>query len=113
MKIYIAGPMTGRPELNFPAFFAAAKAFRSLGHEVANPAEINPNPKTPWIQCMRRDITQLVTCDQIYLLGGWDTSKGATLEYLIAFHLNLEIVMQEMEPTGQDLQTRAWTFLSQ
>ena len=112
MKIYIAGPMTGRPDLNFPAFFAAAHALRSMGLEVANPAELNPDPKTPWIQCMRRDITELLTCDQIYLLRGWETSKGARLEHHIAVHLNLELVMEELGTTGRGLQTRAWAFLS-
>lgn len=39
MRVYIAGPMTGLPEYNFPAFHAAAKAWRDAGWEVLNPAE--------------------------------------------------------------------------
>ena len=42
-KIYIAGPMTGLPELNFPAFHAEAARLRAFGYEVINPAEINPD----------------------------------------------------------------------
>ena len=43
MIIYIAGPMTGRPDLNFPAFHAAATTLRDAGFDVVNPAEINPD----------------------------------------------------------------------
>lgn len=91
-KIYIAGPMTGLPELNFPAFHAAAQELRAAGHDVINPAEINPDPGTAWEDCMRADIAQLVTCDAIFLLPGWERSRGASLEHHIARELGLRIV---------------------
>ena len=37
--IYVSGPMSGLPDLNFPAFHAAAAELRALGHTVVNPAE--------------------------------------------------------------------------
>lgn len=40
MKCYVAGPMTGREALNFPAFFAAEGRLRGAGWEVLNPARI-------------------------------------------------------------------------
>ena len=91
--LYVAGPMSGLPNLNFDAFHAAATALRSKGYQVINPAEINPDHAMPWHECMRRDIAELVKCDGIVLLDGWQQSRGATLEHHIAERLGMEIRM--------------------
>ena len=54
MKLYIAGPMTGYVELNFPAFNAEAARLRALGFEIVDEllnAVIRglPNPGLPTI----------------------------------------------------------------
>ena len=91
-RIYLAGPMSGLPDLNFPAFHAAAARLRAAGHDVVNPAEINPDPGAAWAQCMRADIAQLVTCEAIALLPGWEQSRGARLEHHIATQLGMRVV---------------------
>lgn len=91
-RAYIAGPMTGLPDLNFPAFHRAAAHFRAQGVDVVNPAEINADPTAGWNECMRNDIRELVTCDSIVLLPGWERSKGASLEHYIARQLELRVV---------------------
>lgn len=89
-KIYIAGPMTGLPESNYPAFNAAAAKLRALGHEVQNPAE---NPKRDsWADYMRLGVAQLVQCDCIVLLPGWSESKGALIERQLAQVLQMDVV---------------------
>ena len=57
MKLYLAGPMTGLPERNYPAFARAAVLLRALGHEVVSPAELTPNQAgdVPWETCLRRE----------------------------------------------------------
>jgi hypothetical protein len=90
--VYISGPMTGLPDLNFPAFHAAAQQLRGLGLNAVNPAEINPDNGMSWEACMRADIKALCDCDAIALLPGWERSKGAHLELHIAHRLNLDVV---------------------
>lgn len=91
MRVYVAGPMTGLPDLNFPAFHAAAARLRSLGHQVVNPAEINVDPAKGWVECMKANIVELLPCDAIVLLPGWQASRGASLEYDIAVQLGMQV----------------------
>jgi hypothetical protein len=88
-RLYLAGPMSGLPGLNFPTFTAEAIRLRGLGYEVANPAEINPDKGMAWSECMRADIKALCDCDAIALLPGWRDSRGATLEQHIAERLGM------------------------
>ena len=111
MRLYLAGPMRGIPEFNFPAFFEAAKKLRTEGHIVFSPAErdtlqhgesiwkgstgdLGPavqkgfslrealQADTKWI-CME--------AEGIALLPGWETSKGARAEKALAEALGLEV----------------------
>lgn len=101
MRAYLAGPMTGLPQLNFPAFHREAAYFRAQGFEVVNPAEINTDPTMPWVDCMRKDIAELVTCEGILMMPGWERSKGASLEHYIAQALGLKVVYIVREPVRE------------
>ncbi|WP_307867059.1 DUF4406 domain-containing protein [Variovorax sp. E3] len=95
MRVYIAGPMTGFAESNYPAFHAAAARLRALGYHVENPAE-NPAPACgSWLGYMRLALAQLVTCDHIALLQGWERSKGAGVEWRLACDLGLPVSIIE------------------
>lgn len=90
-RLYIAGPMTGLPEFNYPAFHAAAAELRALGYEVENPAETDRPAADPWQDFLRDAITKLVRCDGVALLPGHHRSKGARLEQSIAARLDIPI----------------------
>lgn len=90
-RVYLSGPMSGLPELNFPQFNAVAAALRAKGIEVVNPAEINAEHAGSWEAFMRADIKALCDCDTIVLLPGWERSKGAHLELHIAHRVGMEV----------------------
>lgn len=96
-RVYLSGPMTGLPDLNFPAFRAAAEHLRGLGLDVVNPADINPDESMGWEACMRADIKALCDCDAIALLPGWEYSKGAHLELHIASRLGLKVTRTDKD----------------
>lgn len=89
--IYISGPMTGLPDLNFPAFHAAAAALRAVGLQALNPAELDHGFDPAWDVCLRGDIVALVGCNSILMLDGWMQSKGARLERHIAVQLGMPV----------------------
>ena len=90
-RIYLSGPMSGMPGLNFPTFHRMTASLRASGHTVTNPAEINPDGGT-WNDCMRRDIAALMDCDTVATLPGWEHSRGASLEVHIGKELGMNVV---------------------
>lgn len=103
VKAYLAGPMTGIAEFNFPAFDAVAADLRGAGWEVISPAEldradgfdergmsgIEPLTDHQRRRFARNDIAALLTVDAIVLLPGWQGSTGATNESKVAGWLGL------------------------
>lgn len=105
MKLYIAGPMTGLPDWNYPAFFEAEAQLRALGHQVFNPATNDADtlelaldaagsperPKHSWAYYLKRDLPQVMDVDALVMLPGWQNSKGARLEVNVATALGLPL----------------------
>jgi hypothetical protein len=87
--LYIAGKMTGEPDLNYPAFDDAAARLRSMGYTVRNPAENSPPKCGTWLGWMRKAIKQVAASDAVVLLPGWQRSKGARTEQRLARDLGL------------------------
>lgn len=129
-KYYLAGPMTGRPQFNFPAFFAAAEDLRrSKDKEIISPAELDDaavvknalaskdgsedsyggslsgDPtaiKDTWGDFLARDVKLIAdTIDGgIVVLPEWETSKGARLEVFVGLLKGLPIYKYKKEEDG-------------
>jgi len=102
-KIYIAGPISGVPDFE-DRFDVTAEMLRELGYDVVNPIDIArricsalgdcPFDNVPYQTYLKADIGELIYCNTIYMLKGWENSKGAKLEHEIAQALGIYIIYE-------------------
>lgn len=102
-KVYIAGPMTGYPEFNFPAFFRAQADFEARGWKVFNPAAKDEEANIHEMEAYKTgdavvaikegfdykgafmwDCDKVINGDGIFMLKGWEFSPGAVAEHAVA-----------------------------
>lgn len=89
ITLYLAGPMTGLPDDNRPAFNAAAKALEDAGYEVINPALLPEG--WPREESMRSALRRLMGADAVALLPGWAESQRALVEMQVARAIDLKV----------------------
>ena len=109
--IYIAGPMRGIPYFNFLAFDDAA-ARLAYSHTVISPADMDRAagfdpyklpadydwntipPEFDFPAAFERDLAAVRKCDGIYMLAGWENSKGARAKKAVAEWLGKKILYE-------------------
>ncbi|KAF5033132.1 hypothetical protein DSECCO2_609910 [anaerobic digester metagenome] len=97
LKVYIVGAVTGLPrEAVVAKFDKAASALKSAGMVPVNPVEIVPQA-ADWHDAMRQCIKTMLTCDAVMILHDWQSSKGATLEVMIAKNLEMKQFTQSLQ----------------
>jgi len=92
VRVFISGPANGLPDRNVSAFHAAGNALRAVGHVVVYPTHIDAPAKSDRLAHVRASLVQLVTCDAIYLLDGWERSEAARLEHAVAGVLHMGVI---------------------
>ena len=131
MRLYLAGPMTGIPQFNIPAFDAAAARLRAEGFDVVSPAELD-DPATraaalaspdgapgsgssngeTWGDFLARDVKLIADggIEAIAVLPGWDRSRGARLETFVGAALcGLPIIDEDSGLLVRPIElVRAW-----
>lgn len=112
-KIYLAGPMRGYAQFNFPKFNEVAAKLRAAGHTVFNPAERDVEEYGEELaasnaygdeelaakdfgfslrEALHADLTYIcLHADTVVLLPGWERSKGALAERATGEALGLVI----------------------
>jgi len=95
--VYIAGPMTGLENYNFENFNRVAEKLRSEGWTVHNPADHGMSEGATWEDYMAIALTKVGQRGVMYMLKGWQMSRGACLEQLIATNLNFKIIYEDAQ----------------
>ena len=96
MIYYIAGPMTGMPDYNRPAFHRAAAGLRAKGHTVLDPAllpmDLDDKAYLPICTAM------IDAADAIYMLDGYKDSPGARAEKCYAVRQGKKLRYELSDP---------------
>ncbi len=96
MKIYISGPITN--VLDYKEKFDEAEKHLKEKHpnaEIINPTMIVLPASCTHEDYMNIDFMLLDLADAIYMLKGWDLSKGACMEYGYAIAKDLIVLKEE------------------
>lgn len=95
MRIYISGPITDTTDY-MRRFEWSESIWKDLGAEVVNPAKLNsllPETATHR-EYMVASIALLKVCDTIFMLRGWESSKGARQELKYARKHGYQILFE-------------------
>lgn len=107
--VYVAGPMRGYLDANFPAFDTARDLLIAAGYYVFNPADMDRKvgidgkrelTKLELRKVFRRDMDAVSRCTHVYLLPGWENSAGVRPEGALADVIDLTFLVSHKE-TGE------------
>lgn len=118
IRVYVAGPMSGKEHYGYAAFMEAAEHLRADGLDPHTPFECQNKVWNRHHGCdfdpmkdlcgygsplvkefFAEDIALLLSCDAIYLLDGWENSRGAKIEKQIAELFSMTVMYRFMPNT--------------
>lgn len=102
-RIYVSGPVTGKPDGNKDAFRAARKALKKAGyradipHDIVAPWDDRERAMTKCLRLITAPVAPSLPADcypclykGLALLPGWEQSEGARLEKAVAEACGIE-----------------------
>ncbi len=93
MKVYISGRIKDYD--GYVGHFKRVHDYlEAIGHEIVNPCELTAE-QLSYEEFMKLDIIEMLKCDAICMLKGWETSSGARCEHLIAAMCGMKFMYEE------------------
>lgn len=86
-RLYLSGTITSDPD-HGQRFAEAEQRLTRWGYDVVNPAR-DEIPDADWLDYMRRGVTDLMTCEGVALLPGWERGRGSRIEANLAWSLGI------------------------
>ena len=104
VRIYISGPIAHYDLDERISTFAQMQdgietTCRNSGLNVlvVNPFCNGISQSKPWQEHMRADLKMLLSCDVIYMMHGWEHSKGCKLELDVASSTGISVVVGDTD----------------
>nr|DAK21565.1 MAG TPA: chromosomal replication initiator protein [Caudoviricetes sp.] len=95
MKVYISGQVSGLEYEDARARFDKAEDFlKDIGVDVVNPMDNGLPEESTWIQHLCKDLELLNDCSHIYMIDGWQLSRGACIEYDFAVRTGKTVLFE-------------------
>lgn len=94
-KVYISGPIAGYDISERKlAFLKVQHMLETIGYQPVNPFDNGVPDDANWRVHMKADIAMLVQCDAIYMMPGWELSKGCKLELDVATSCGIRLMLE-------------------
>lgn len=107
MKVYISGQISGLDYEDARARFDKAEDFlKGLGVDTVNPMDNGLPEESTWIQHLCKDLELLHDCSHIYMIDGWQLSRGACIEYDFAVRTGKSVLFESSIIRCQDIVLR-------
>lgn len=104
-SVYLSGAISGRDWRDAKGHFTSMKYLLEDEYQayisgskyntfsVINPADLDEQES--WKDYMKIHIPAMIGCEAVVMLTGWETSRGAALERMIAHELRMPIYYEE------------------
>lgn len=97
-RVYISGAISGHDiEERKCAFAKRAESFKRKGFKAVSFLDNGLSQDASYEAHMRADIALMLTCDSVYMMEGWQNSRGAKMEHDVAEICGLEIFYEKEE----------------